>query len=90
MTSIALKTLNFDQDASKQDAKTKSFNIEVSLDSESPKSVSYTVRWQLAKRRSGSASTKTMAEISADIKNQVSHRAKALEALKDGIQAFCI
>ena len=64
MTSIALKTLNFDQDASKQDAKTKSFNIEVSLDAESPKSVAYTVRWQLARRRAGSASTKLMSEIS--------------------------
>ncbi len=64
MTSIALKTLNFDQDATKQDSKTKEFKLDVSLDCESPKSVAYTVRWQLAARRAGTAKTKTMAEIS--------------------------
>jgi len=64
MTSIALKTLNFERDADKQDAQTKEFNLSTSLDAESPKSVAYTVRWQLAKRRAGTAKVKTMAEIS--------------------------
>ena len=64
MTSIALKTLNFDHDANKQDAKAKEFKLPVSLDSESPKSVAYIVRWQLAARRAGTAKVKTMAEIS--------------------------
>lgn len=64
MTSIALKTLNFDHDANKQDAKAQEFKLLVSLDSESPKSVAYAVRWQLASRRAGTAKVKTMAEIS--------------------------
>ncbi len=64
MTSIALKTLNFCQDASKQDAKATEFKLIVSLDSVSPKSVAYAVRWQLAARRAGTAKVKTMAEIS--------------------------
>lgn len=64
MTSIALKKLDFAQDASKQDAKAQEFKLPVSLDTISPKSVAYTVRWQLAARRAGTAKTKTMAEIS--------------------------
>ncbi len=64
MTSIALKKLDFAQDASKQDAKAQEFKLPVSLDAISPKSVAYTVRWQLASRRAGTAKTKTMAEIS--------------------------
>lgn len=64
MTSIALKTLNFDNDASKQDAKATEFKLPVSLDSESPKSVAYAVRWQLAARRAGTAKVKLMSEIS--------------------------
>lgn len=32
---------------------------------------------------------RTMAELLPNIKNKISHRAKALEALKDAIQAFC-
>ena len=64
MTSIALKTLNFGQDAAKQSASTKEFSLAVSLDEVSPKSVAYAVRWQLAARRAGTAKTKTMAEIS--------------------------
>jgi len=62
MTSIALKTLNFE--GSKQDSKPVEFKLESGLEVVSPKSVAYTIRWQLAARRSGSAKTKTMAEIS--------------------------
>ncbi len=62
MTSIALKTINFESD--KQDSKTKEFSFDASLDALSPRSVAYAVRWQLAKRRAGTAKTKTMAEIS--------------------------
>ncbi len=64
MTSIALKTINFDQDSAKADSKTKEFKLTANLEAESPKSVAYVVRWQLASRRAGSAKTKTMAEIS--------------------------
>lgn len=64
MTSIAIKKLDFAQDASKQDAKAQEFKLPVSLDAISPKSIAYTVRWQLAARRAGTAKTKTMAEIS--------------------------
>ena len=59
MTSITLKTIDFTQDK----LGSKSFDI-ANLDLESAKSVAYTVRWQLARRRAGSAKTKTMAEIS--------------------------
>lgn len=64
MSSIALKTLNFELPADKQDAKTKEFKVEAELKADSPKTVAYAVRWQLAARRAGTASTKTMAEIS--------------------------
>ena len=40
------------------------FNIGTELKVHSPKSIAYVVRWQLARNRSGSAKTKTMAEIS--------------------------
>ena len=60
MTSLALKTIDF----SKTETGSKKFELSEVLDLESPKSVAYVVRWQLAKRRSGSAKTKTMAEIS--------------------------
>jgi large subunit ribosomal protein L4 len=60
MTSLALKTIDF----SKTETGSKKFDLSEVLDLESPKSVAYVVRWQLAKRRSGSAKTKTMAEIS--------------------------
>jgi len=64
MTSIVLKTLNFDCDVSNQNVADKEFKLPVSLDFESPKSVAYIVRWQLAARRAGTAKVKTMAEIS--------------------------
>lgn len=60
MTSLDFKTIDF----SKTETGSKKFDLSEALDLESPKSVAYVVRWQLAKRRSGSAKTKTMAEIS--------------------------
>lgn len=62
MTSIALKTINFESD--KQDSKTTEFKLDKALDAVSPKTVAFAVRWQLAKRRAGTASTKVMSEIS--------------------------
>lgn len=60
MTSLTLKTIDF----VKQNIETRLVEINSDLELNSPKSVAYVVRWQLAKRRSGSAKTKTMAEIS--------------------------
>ncbi|MDX2083297.1 MAG: 50S ribosomal protein L4 [Rickettsiales bacterium] len=60
MTSLTLKKIDF----SGKDASQEQVEIASGLDLQSPKSVAYVVRWQLAKRRSGSAKTKTMAEIS--------------------------
>jgi large subunit ribosomal protein L4 len=60
MTSLTLKTIDF----VKQNVETKLIEINSDLELNSPKSVAYVVRWQLAKRRVGSANTKTMAEIS--------------------------
>lgn len=60
MTSLTLKTIDFDKGA----IGSKQLDVASSLEIESAKSVAYVVRWQLAARRSGSASTKTMAEIS--------------------------
>lgn len=60
MTSLTLKKIDF----SGKDAGSQSFELESGLDLQSPKSVAYVVRWQLARKRSGSAKTKTMAEIS--------------------------
>jgi large subunit ribosomal protein L4 len=59
MTSLTLKTINFKEGI----VATKNVSIE-SLDIQSAKSVAYVVRWQLARKRSGSAKTKTMSEIS--------------------------
>lgn len=60
MTSITLKVLDFQ----KGQLDSKKFDLPASLEIESAKSVAYVVRWQLASRRSGSAKTKTMAEVS--------------------------
>jgi large subunit ribosomal protein L4 len=60
MTSLTLKTIDFDKGA----IGSKQLDVASSLEIESAKSVAYVVRWQLAARRSGSAKTKTMAEIS--------------------------
>lgn len=60
MTSLTLKTIDF----SKDQTDSKKVDISTSLEIESAKSVAYVVRWQLARRRSGSAKVKTMSEIS--------------------------
>lgn len=60
MTSLTLKKIDF---VGKESGSQK-FDVESSLDLQSPKSVAYAVRWQLARKRAGSAKTKTMAEIS--------------------------
>ncbi len=60
MTSLTLKTIDFGQ----EQVGSQKVEFASSLEIESAKSVAYVVRWQLAKKRSGSAKTKTMAEIS--------------------------
>ncbi|MBU6339003.1 MAG: 50S ribosomal protein L4 [Rickettsiales bacterium] len=60
MTALTLKTIDF----TTQKLGSKSVDVSADLEFQSPKSVAYVVRWQLARRRSGSAKTKTMAEIS--------------------------
>jgi large subunit ribosomal protein L4 len=60
MTLLTLKTIDFGKGA----IGSKQLDVASSLEIESAKSVAYVVRWQLAARRSGSAKTKTMAEIS--------------------------
>ncbi len=62
MTSIALKTINFESGAI--DGKAVEFKFDGELQAESAKNLAYTVRWQLARRRAGTAKVKTMAEIS--------------------------
>jgi len=59
MNSLTLKTINFN----KGDIGSKKIDV-VNLDIESAKSVAYVVRWQLARRRAGSAKVKSMDEIS--------------------------
>lgn len=59
---IALKTINFD--SGKVEDKTQEFKFSGEETTQSPKNIAYTVRWQLARRRSGSAKVKTMSEIS--------------------------
>ena len=60
MTSLTIKNLDF----SKGQIDSKKIESVTSVEIESAKSVAYVVRWQLASRRSGSAKTKTMSEIS--------------------------
>lgn len=60
MTSLTLKTIDF----GKGSVGSKQVDVATALDIESAKSVAYVVRWQLAARRSGSAKTKAMDEIS--------------------------
>lgn len=60
MTSLTLKKIDF----AGKEAGSQKVEFDSSLDLQSAKSVAYVVRWQLARRRSGSAKTKTMAEIS--------------------------
>ncbi len=59
MNSLNLKTIDFN----KGDVGSKKIDV-VNLDIESAKSVAYVVRWQLARRRAGSAKVKSMDEIS--------------------------
>jgi large subunit ribosomal protein L4 len=60
MTFLTLKKIDFSQNT----ISSCDFTISNQLDSEGESSVGYTIQWQLAKRRAGSAKTKTMAEIS--------------------------
>ncbi|MBP7709714.1 MAG: 50S ribosomal protein L4 [Rickettsiales bacterium] len=60
MTSLTIKTIDFSKDG----LSSKKIDLASNLEIESAKSVAYVVRWQLARKRAGSAKTKTMAEIS--------------------------
>lgn len=60
MTSLTLKKIDFGKKA----VGSKKVDISSGLEIESAKSVAYVVRWQLARRRSGSAKVQTMAETS--------------------------
>lgn len=60
MFSISLKAIDF----TSGEETCQSFDLPVSAGLNSVKSIAYIVRWQLAKRRSGSAKTKIMSEIS--------------------------
>lgn len=61
MTAIALKTINFN---SAKLEKGQDCKIEGQVKLESAKNLAYVIRWQLARKRSGSAKIKSMAEIS--------------------------
>ncbi len=63
-TSISIKTINFESDSAKKDGAAKEFKLKTDLIVNHNKTVAYTVRWQLARRRAGTAKVKTMAEIS--------------------------
>lgn len=60
MTALTLKTIDFNKDQ----LGSKKVDIASDLEIVSAKSVAYVVRWQLAKKRSGSAKVKSMSEIS--------------------------
>ena len=60
MNEISVKQINFETES----IDNKSFSIDSDISFLSAKNISYVVRWQLASRRSGSAKTKTMSEIS--------------------------
>ena len=60
MNEISIKQINFETESFDN----KSFHIDSDISFLSAKNISYVVRWQLASRRSGSAKTKTMSEIS--------------------------
>lgn len=61
MTVVNIKNINFS--GSSYNLETTAFDFS-GIDSVSMESIAYTIRWQLSKRRSGSASTKLMSEIS--------------------------
>jgi len=60
MNEISIKQINFETESFDNN----SFHIDSDISFLSAKNISYVVRWQLASRRSGSAKTKTMSEIS--------------------------
>jgi large subunit ribosomal protein L4 len=60
MTSLSIATINFNN----QSVGSKEITLKSEFKSEISGSVAYSIRWSLAKRRVGSAKTKTMAEIS--------------------------
>lgn len=60
MNEISVKQINFETES----VDNKIFSIDSDISFLSAKNISYVVRWQLASRRSGSAKTKTMSEIS--------------------------
>ncbi len=60
MSSISVKTIDFGNGA----IGSKKIEFAAPLEIKSAKSVAYVISWQLARRRAGSAKTKTMAEIS--------------------------
>lgn len=60
MSSLKLKIIDF----AKQELADKSVEVTSDLEIKSPKSIAYVVRWQLARKRSGSAKIKQMSEIS--------------------------
>lgn len=60
MNSVTIKTIDFSKDS----LGSRKVELAGDLEVQSAKSVAYVVRWQLARKRSGSAKTKTMAEIS--------------------------
>ncbi len=59
MTSLTLKTLDFKEGK----IGSKSVEVKSTTEIESAKSVAYVVRWQQARKRSGSAKVKSMSEI---------------------------
>lgn len=61
MTVVNIKNIDFNGLDCKSGETTFDFS---GIDSVSMESIAYTIRWQLSKRRSGSASTKLMSEIS--------------------------
>lgn len=60
MKTISLPEINFND----QETSLKDYEIDSQIQVKSPKTLSYVVRWQLARDRSGSAKTKNMSEIS--------------------------
>lgn len=60
MKSLTLKNIDF----SKGDSESKEVKFSNPLEISSPKSVAFVIRWQLARRRAGSAKVKSMSEIS--------------------------
>ena len=60
MRSINIPEINF----SNQEIIKRDYKINNEIEVKSPKNMAYVIRWQLARKRSGSAKTKSMSEIS--------------------------